>query len=115
MVSPFNVPRVRVRHSFAGPVVLIAIGVCFLSARWVYSIGRRSEHWFAHYWPVLLIVWGVLKLVEYQQAQREGVRYSGIGAGGSFLADYADWFWYRFHASLPPRLGINWGSLRYRQ
>ena len=41
--------------------------------------------WFAHYWPVLLILWGVVKLIEHQQAQREGVRAPGIGAGGVFL------------------------------
>src|ERR1700730_18470254 len=41
--------------------------------------------WYAHYWPVLLILWGVIKLVEYQQAQHEGVRYPGIGVGGVFL------------------------------
>jgi DUF4097 and DUF4098 domain-containing protein YvlB len=42
-------------------------------------------HWFAHYWPVLLIVAGVIKLIEYQQAQRQGTRPSGLGAGGIFL------------------------------
>jgi DUF4097 and DUF4098 domain-containing protein YvlB len=42
-------------------------------------------HWFAHYWPVLLIISGVIKLIEYQQAQREGRRASGIGAGGILL------------------------------
>src|SRR5208337_4986586 len=42
-------------------------------------------HWFAHYWPVLLIVWGVIKLVEYQRAQSQGYRASGIGVGGVFL------------------------------
>jgi DUF4097 and DUF4098 domain-containing protein YvlB len=42
-------------------------------------------HWFAHYWPVLLIISGVIKLIEYQQAQREGTRASGISAAGIFL------------------------------
>jgi hypothetical protein len=41
--------------------------------------------WFAHYWPVLLILWGVIKLVEYQQANRSGTRSPGIGAGGVLL------------------------------
>ena len=40
---------------------------------------------FANYWPVLLILWGMIKLVEHKHAQREGVRASGIGAGGVFL------------------------------
>ena len=42
-------------------------------------------HWFAHYWPVLLIISGVIKLIEYQQAQRQGTRASGLSAGGIFL------------------------------
>jgi DUF4097 and DUF4098 domain-containing protein YvlB len=40
---------------------------------------------FAHYWPLLLILWGVLKLVEHYQAKQEGVRPPGIGAGGVVL------------------------------
>jgi DUF4097 and DUF4098 domain-containing protein YvlB len=46
---------------------------------------RNLGHWFAHYWPVLLIISGVIKLVEYQQAQRQGTRASGLSAGGIFL------------------------------
>jgi DUF4097 and DUF4098 domain-containing protein YvlB len=40
---------------------------------------------FANYWPVLLILWGVLKLIEHQRAQREGLRAPGIGGGGIVL------------------------------
>jgi hypothetical protein len=40
---------------------------------------------FAHYWPLLLILWGIIKLIEYQQAQRDGLPARGIGAGGVFL------------------------------
>ncbi len=50
----------------------------------VLSLGHLA-HLFANYWPVLLILWGVIKLIEHQQAQREGTRASGIGAGGIFL------------------------------
>jgi DUF4097 and DUF4098 domain-containing protein YvlB len=75
----------RPRRSFAGPVVLIVLGVCFLLS----NLGVISWHnfglWFSHYWPVLLILWGIIKLVEYQQASRSGVRASGIGAGGVML------------------------------
>jgi DUF4097 and DUF4098 domain-containing protein YvlB len=41
--------------------------------------------WFAHFWPALLILWGIIKLIEYQQASRSGARSGGIGAGGVFL------------------------------
>ena len=69
----------------AGAFVLIVIGVVFLMGTMhVLSIGRLA-HLFASYWPLLLIFWGVIKLLEHQRAQREGTRASGIGAGGVFL------------------------------
>jgi DUF4097 and DUF4098 domain-containing protein YvlB len=73
------------RRSFAGPVILIALGVLFLLGNMGYVGWGRLAHWFAHYWPILLILWGFIKLVEYKQAQREGYRAPGIGAGGVFL------------------------------
>jgi len=77
-------PR-RPRRSFAGPFVLIVLGIVFLmSTMRVLSVGRLA-HLFASYWPLLLILWGVIKLVEHQQARREGTRASGIGAGGILL------------------------------
>jgi DUF4097 and DUF4098 domain-containing protein YvlB len=85
MVSPMQTPRVRVRHSYAGPIVLIGIGIVFLMGTMGLLDWASFGHWYAHYWPVLLILWGVIKLVEYQQAQHEGVRYPGIGVGGVFL------------------------------
>jgi Putative adhesin/Domain of unknown function (DUF5668) len=75
----------RYRRSFAGPVVLIIVGIFFLLS----NMGIISWHsfglWFSHYWPVLLIVWGVIKIFEYQQASRAGERARGIGAGGVML------------------------------
>ena len=55
-----------------------------LSTMHVLSVGRLA-HLFANYWPVLLILWGVIKVVEHMQAQRQGARASGIGAGGVVL------------------------------
>src|SRR5579885_1159307 len=82
---PVPPPVPRRQRSFAGPVVLIVLGLIFLFGNlgWV-SWGHLSRL-FAHYWPVLLILWGIIKLVEYQQAQREGSRAAGIGVGGVFL------------------------------
>jgi hypothetical protein len=69
----------------AGPFVLIILGIVFLlGTSHVLSLTRLA-HLFANYWPVLLIFWGVIKLLEHQRAQREGVRSSGIGAGGILL------------------------------
>jgi DUF4097 and DUF4098 domain-containing protein YvlB len=73
------------RRSFAGPVVLILLGIIFLFGNMGYVGWARLAHWFAHYWPILLILWGVIKLVEYKQAQSEGYRAPGIGVGGVFL------------------------------
>jgi len=79
------VPPQSRQRSFAGPLVLIVIGiVCLLGTMHVLSLNRMG-HLFANYWPVLLILWGVVKLIEYLQAQREGTRAPGIGAGGIFL------------------------------
>jgi hypothetical protein len=78
-------PRRQRRRSFAGPVVLIILGIVFLLGNLHMLSWMRLGTWFAHYWPALLIVWGVIKLVEYQQAQREGSNPPGIGAGGIFL------------------------------
>src|SRR5271168_3688189 len=79
-------PPLRPRRSLAGPFVLIVLGiVCLLGTMRVVSLGHLA-HMFANYWPALLILWGVIKLIEHQRAQREGTRAPGIGAGGVFLA-----------------------------
>jgi len=81
-LPPLPPPRHR---SFAGPLVLIVIGTVFLLGTMrVLSVGKLA-HLFASYWPVLLILWGVIKFVEHQQARRQGTRASGIGAGGVLL------------------------------
>src|SRR5579863_9322190 len=84
--SQVPVPPIPPRQrSFAGPIVLIILGIVFLLGTMrVLSVGKLA-HLFASYWPILLILWGVIKLVEHQQAQRHGTRASGIGAGGIFL------------------------------
>ena len=83
-VPPVIPPPPR-RRSLAGPLVLIILGTIFLMATMrVLSISRLA-HLFANYWPALLILWGVIKLIEHQRAQREGYRASGIGGGGVVL------------------------------
>jgi len=86
MPRPPVAPLPPRRHrSFAGPVVLIIVGTIFLlGTMHILSVGKLA-HLFANYWPVLLILWGVIKLIEHMQAQREGTRSSGIGAGGVVL------------------------------
>jgi hypothetical protein len=84
-IVPAPIPPRHRRRSFAGPFVLIVLGVVFLLGNLHMLSWARIGTWFAHYWPVLLILWGVIKLIEYQQAQREGVPARGIGAGGILL------------------------------
>ncbi len=82
---PIVPPPMRPHRSIAGPIVLIFIGVMFLLGTMgileIHSLGT----WFAHFWPALLIVWGVIKLIEYEQAKRYGQPVRGIGVGGIFL------------------------------
>src|SRR5689334_15991974 len=70
------------RRSMAGPIVLITIGVLGLMA----TMGMLSFHTlfirFGHFWPVLLIMWGLVKVFEHYKAQQEGYETTGIGAGG---------------------------------
>jgi DUF4097 and DUF4098 domain-containing protein YvlB len=86
MASPnVTTPLPRRRRSVTGPFVLILLGILFLlGTSHIISLARLG-YLFGHYWPAILIVWGVLKLIEHQQAQREGAPAPGIGVGGVFL------------------------------
>jgi hypothetical protein len=78
-------PPYRHRRSFAGPIVLIILGIVFLLGNLHMISWARLGTLFAHYWPLLLILWGIIKLIEHQQAQRDGLPTRGIGAGGIIL------------------------------
>ncbi|HLX86451.1 MAG TPA: DUF4097 family beta strand repeat-containing protein [Terriglobales bacterium] len=82
---PVMPPPPRPHRSIAGPVVLILIGILFLLG----TMGVLEIHGlmrlFARFWPALLILWGVIKLLEYEQAKRAGYPARGIGVGGVFL------------------------------
>jgi hypothetical protein len=69
----------------AGPVILILLGVVLLLTTMRVLHPEPLLRWFGTYWPAFIILWGVIKLLEYQQAQKEGVRPAGIGAGGVLL------------------------------
>jgi hypothetical protein len=70
------------RRSLAGPVVLIVLGILFLLGNLGYLSWERLGYLFARYWPLLIILWGVIKLVEHYEAQRQGYRARGLGFGG---------------------------------
>src|SRR5437868_4770256 len=73
------------RRSMAGPVILIGIGVLFLLA----NIGALSKAqlwlWFSTYWPLLLILLGAIRLVEYIIARNSGGPTPRFGGGSVFL------------------------------
>lgn len=91
MASAPQVPQApppdRQRHprSMSGPIVLILIGILFLLRQMGVLYWGDLGHWFAHYWPLLLIFFGVVKLIEHISAQRSGYASPGLGFGGAIL------------------------------
>ncbi len=92
----------------AGPVVMILLGIVLLLTTMRVLHPQPLLHWFGTYWPALIILWGVIKLVEYQQAQREGTRPAGIGAGGVLLLV----FLIMFGMSATQASRFNWDEIR---
>lgn len=60
----------QTRGSIFSGVLLILLGVLFLFARWHPDL--QVWHVFWHYWPVLIILWGVAKLVDHLSAPQDG-------------------------------------------
>jgi DUF4097 and DUF4098 domain-containing protein YvlB len=105
MSSPTQTPSYRPRpRSIVGPLILITIGVlCLLLNTGVISL-HSFYGWFSHYWPVLLIIWGVAKLLEHLWARQRGEPTPRLGAGGivllvfiimfgAFATGTANWNW----------------------
>lgn len=99
-------PPYRYRRSIAGPLVLIVIGMVFL----LRNMGLRIPmwHWFGHWWPLLLILFGVIRLVEYSMGQRQGYRTGGLGGGTIVLLIFIVIAGLAAHHSAD----VNWGGLR---
>ncbi|MGI9102673.1 MAG: DUF4097 family beta strand repeat-containing protein [Terriglobales bacterium] len=85
MSSPAPQYRRLRRRSVAGPIVLISLGVLFLLGNMHLLSWAALRHYFALYWPLLLILWGVVRLLEHLRDTREGLPSRGIGAGGVLL------------------------------
>jgi DUF4097 and DUF4098 domain-containing protein YvlB len=100
----------RPPRSIAGAVVLILIGlVCLMGTMGIMN-GRDLGLWFAKYWPALLILWGVIKLIEHEQAKRAGIQGRGIGVGGAFLMVFLI-----FAGLIATGVSrVDWGSFRDR-
>ncbi len=83
-VTPEATPAAAPRRSFAGPLMLVLVGVVFLLINFGGLDWRGVGLWFANWWPLLLIIWGLHKTWEYYQAKQGGYAVSGIGFGGVF-------------------------------
>lgn len=95
------------RRSLAGPIVLIALGVIFLLGNMHMITWARLSYYWARYWPVLIILWGVIKLYEHWSDQRQGLPGRGIGAGGVVLLI----FLIIFGLSATAAYKVNWNAL----
>lgn len=105
MSSPTQTPYYRPRpRSIVGPLVLITIGVLFLLRTTGVISFQAFRGWMVHYWPVLLIIWGVAKLLEHFWARQRGEPTPRLGAGaivllvffilfGTAATETANWNW----------------------
>ncbi|HEY6271746.1 MAG TPA: DUF4097 family beta strand repeat-containing protein [Terriglobales bacterium] len=101
--APYRPERPR---SIFGPIVLVAVGIILLLA----TTGRISLHsfgwWFSHYWPIILIFWGVAKLAEYIWAKQKGYPPPRLGAGSIvFLV-----FFILFGITTTRLSGVDWAG-----
>ena len=87
---------------------MIVLGIVLLLTTMRVLQPQPLLHWFGTYWPVLIILWGAIKLVEYQQAQKEGTRPAGIGGGGVVLLI----FLILFGMSATQASRFNWDEIR---
>lgn len=68
------------RSSIFSGLLLIVLGILFLLARFHPDLG--IWHLFWRFWPVLIILWGIAKLVDHLSAQRAGDARPPLLTGG---------------------------------
>jgi DUF4097 and DUF4098 domain-containing protein YvlB len=97
------------RSSIFSGVLLILLGVLFLLHRFHPEL--RIGHLIGIYWPVLLILWGVAKLIDHLAATRTGHAGQGVLSGGEagllFLVILALFGLWIFDKVVPPRRNWN--------
>jgi DUF4097 and DUF4098 domain-containing protein YvlB len=111
MASPgaMYVPPPR-RHSVVGPLILIVIGGLFLLRNFGFSI--PLFHGFVKYWPLLLVLIGLVRLAEFFAARRALRPAPVMGGGTVFLLVIVIAIGAGLTAALHGRNEINWGSVR---
>lgn len=100
------------RRSMFGPIFLIGIGILLLLVSSGRLSGRQFFVLFAEYWPLVLILWGVVKLIEYMQAKREGYPPPGIGGGGIVLLIFLVLFGLSASGARHATEGWDWNKVR---
>jgi DUF4097 and DUF4098 domain-containing protein YvlB len=95
-VSNGELPQQPQRSSIFAGLLLILLGALFLLHRFDPDLG--IGHLIARYWPVLLIVWGVAKLIDHVSAQRAGRARPPVLSGGEavllvLLVVVLGWIW----------------------
>jgi hypothetical protein len=109
MASPTVYPPKR-RRSLAGPFILIFLGVIFLlknlgwGASWLHLLG--------HWWPLLLIILGAIKLYEYYAARRDGEYAEGVSGGTVVLIIFIIICGLTFTGIEKAKDNVNWGEVR---
>lgn len=96
--------RPRRQKSYAGAVVLILIGVLAL----LQNFGMISlRHFYARYWPLIIILIGAIKLVEHFQAKKD----NAIPAGVTFGTIVLLFFVVVSGIAISKAEGVNWHEL----
>jgi len=98
------------RRSLVGPLILIVIGVLFLLRNFGYSLPLL--HNFVRYWPLLLVLIGLVRLAEFFAARSAGRPAPFMGGGSVFLVIILICVGVGLSAAFHGRDQINWGSLR---
>jgi DUF4097 and DUF4098 domain-containing protein YvlB len=95
-VSNGELPQQPQRSSIFAGLLLILLGGLFLLHRFDPELG--IGHLIARYWPVLLIFWGIAKLIDHLSAQRSGRARPPVLSGGEaallvLLVVVLGWIW----------------------
>ena len=72
-------------RSLAGPIILIGIGVAFLLSNMHVVSAARVAWLFSTWWPLFLILIGLVRIIEYAIARNEGGPAPRLGGGSIFL------------------------------
>ena len=107
MSSPVMVPQRR--RSFAGPIILIIIGVLFLLRNFGIML---PWSFLANWWPLLLVLLGVIRLIEYYAARREGAYPPAVGGGTVVLMVFIIILGLSITGLYKVREQVNWGQVR---